>query len=441
MDENDILPKKICENCKATIINYFTFKERCKRTEKVLLEALQKIQKTSNTLMNSEENQNLLQSDNASSEKDAELVLLGDISEKLDQPDPGEQNETAMSEDPVIADFTEQMDVNLVDDDAIVEESFVEGNDDQKTIEFIVDIPEDTVRKKDFDYVSRENSNESEAQEEEEEEHLLDESLEDILEGSDTEEFYCALCQKFCRHKYIDHCRNYHFLCTECLLVFDTEEELKDHRKAEHEFVTSLQMTRTKKHSGNSLLCQICNKRWGTADQLNQHMKLHQALEISMENKFNCHECRQCHTIYLKSEDLDDHMNVHDSAKSFHTDDPICTDYQFLEEVKPPGQFTCGFCKVTYASMDQMRCHIIIHFDSFSCPFDSCGCEYDTFSRLSLHIMKKHVYGEEHFCTHCRKERFATFDELQLHIRNDCTAKKFSCHHCGEWTLFLYMFG
>lgn len=115
--------------------------------------------------------------------------------------------------------------------------------------------------------------------------------------------------------------------------------------------------------------------------------------------------------------------------------DDSCTDYQFLEDDRDDneykdGAYSCGDCDLSFPTVNELKYHVILHANKFQCPIFECGCQYNQLSRLSIHVINKHINAKLRQCLHSGKP-FDSFDELQQHLKIECREKKFQCNHCG----------
>lgn len=191
--------------------------------------------------------------------------------------------------------------------------------------------------------------------------------------------------------------------------------------------------------------CVPCNKKLRSSLQVDQHTKMHSSMSLII-NYIDFYPCHECRVIYMSGEKMAAHMNEHHeiekpmnekkASKSLNKIDDSCTDYQFLEDDRDDneykdGAYSCGDCELSFPSANELKYHVILHAKKFQCPIFECGCQYNQLSRLSIHVINKHINAKLRQCLHCGKP-FDTFDELQLHLKADCREKKFQCHHCGK---------
>lgn len=239
--------------------------------------------------------------------------------------------------------------------------------------------------------------------------------------------------------------------------VDDDDESLMDHDSADDEDpLLNYQFIRSHSKAPGELLdsssgtkseffCVPCNKKLRSSLQVDQHTKMHNSMSMII-NYIDFYPCHECRIIFITGEKMAAHMNEHHqfdkpsgekkASNSLDKIDDSCTDYQFLEDDRDDneykdGAYSCGDCGLSFPSANELKYHVILHANKFQCPIFECGCQYNQLSRLSIHVINKHINAKLRQCLHCGKP-FDSFDELQLHLKADCREKKFQCHHCGE---------
>lgn len=174
--------------------------------------------------------------------------------------------------------------------------------------------------------------------------------------------------------------------------------------------------------------CNLCNKRFKTTTTFNQHLKLHEAIEIVIDY-LDSAPCDDCHKIFLmKSQQLKHECPKKRKNSDGDYVDESCTDYQYLEQ---DSDFTCDVCSLEFSNLTTAKLHVVTHAKEFVCPFEGCGCSYEIWSRFAMHLGTKHLNGKRHQCRFCEVE-CESFDALQAHYKDECPEKKFNCDHCGE---------
>lgn len=143
--------------------------------------------------------------------------------------------------------------------------------------------------------------------------------------------------------------------------------------------------------------------------------------------------CRICWLLFGSKDKLNEHnAKSHPGPQQI---DKSYTDYEFLGEdkiieLKSENLYSCGECKIQYPTIDELKYHITSHANTFKCPLKNCGCQYKHLARLCIHFRNKHINTEHLLCMHCN-EAFQTYEELKMHIKNDCAEKRFECYECG----------
>lgn len=166
------------------------------------------------------------------------------------------------------------------------------------------------------------------------------------------------------------------------------------------------------------------------------------SLIINYLDFFPCHDCCQ---LFISKQILSEHNAKEHPGKGSKSDlsekivDESCTDYQFLDEEKQSdfreGEvYSCGECGQSYQTINELKYHVILHASKFECPIEECGCQYDQLSRLSIHVLNKHINTKNLQCLHC-SQAFPTYDDLQTHLKHFCKEKKFKCYECGRQTI------
>lgn len=248
--------------------------------------------------------------------------------------------------------------------------------------------------------------------------------------------FECPLCsiQFADRDEYIEHCKEHdiaEYQCDGCDKLFEDENQLLQHDCESNEM-----------NDDDDLICVPCNKRMKSAAQLRQHSKMHDSMNLII-NYLDFFPCHECCVLYISREKLNEHnIATHPERSSKElpgisdTIDESCTDYQFLDddkqgEYKEGELYSCGECSQSFMTINELKYHVILHANKFECPIEECGCQYDQISRLSIHVLNKHINTKNLQCLHC-SQAFPTYDDLQTHLKHFCKEKKFKCYECGK---------
>lgn len=259
--------------------------------------------------------------------------------------------------------------------------------------------------------------------------------------GSESLDFYeCPLCstQFADRNDYIQHCREHdgtEYQCAGCNKIYEDDEQLLNH---DCEAVDA---------NDDDLICIPCNKRLKSTAQLRQHTKMHDSMSLIV-NYLDFFPCHDCCLLFISKDRLSEHNSTAHPEKTAKLLDGLsekiddnCTDYQFLDEDKQSdfreGEvYSCGECSQSYQTINELKYHVILHASKFECPIEECGCQYDQMSRLSIHVLNKHINTKNLQCLHC-SQAFQTYDDLQTHLKHFCKEKKFNCFECGMQKFYL----
>lgn len=258
--------------------------------------------------------------------------------------------------------------------------------------------------------------------------------------GSESLNIYeCPLCstQFPDREEYIEHCKehdNAEYQCDGCKNLFEDEDQLLQHDCEMNEV------------NEDDLICIPCNKRMKSTAQLRQHSKMHDSMSLII-NYLDFFPCHDCCMLFISKDKLNEHnsdshpeKNIKELPGISEKIDESCTDYQFLDEDKSieykEGEvYSCGECSQSYQTINELKYHVILHASKFECPIEECGCQYDQMSRLSIHVLNKHINTKNLQCLHC-SQAFSTYDDLQNHLKHFCKEKKFKCYECGGFSTF-----
>lgn len=310
--------------------------------------------------------------------------------------------------------------------------------------------------KKESVSLTADSSEENETFEEYQNEDDLSSELVDSDGGNDLnplniDQFQCVLCSTSFsnRSKYIEHCKNHDHSCVVCNRVFGDADSLAAHEIVHEkgDFTKGAKRVYSE-FIRDDMFCIPCNKRLKSNSQVEQHYKMHDAISMVV-NYMEFYPCHDCQTVYASEDKLSAHLKeIHSANDKTVTSkvqplkvleervDESYLDYQFLEDERDTdykeGQYYCGECEIMYPSARDVKNHAVLHQTKFKCPINGCGCQYDQLSRLSIHIVHKHINSANLQCLHCQ-EAFETYDKLQAHMKKECKEKKYKCHECGKF--------
>lgn len=272
----------------------------------------------------------------------------------------------------------------------------------------------------------------------------MDVDSEQELHIANQNEFNCILCDiSFVnRGQLVEHFNEMHeHFCEECAVVYVSEDELLWHNVEAHKPQKPKSQKTPSRIPAVSLpefRCSHCDKNIRGQLKFDQHIKLHDSMNV-INNYCTFFPCHLCHIIFLTETEGNVHQTFHEENDNKPAIDTSCTDYQFLDEDGyDDGAYSCGKCSALLPNAADAKFHLVSHSAVFTCPYDVCGCQYDNFGRYTSHIMNKHVNGQDHRCSHCGQQ-LNSFDELQAHMKLQCSERKFACNHCGKFK-FLKLF-
>lgn len=463
MTSDDKLPNKICGECKQQITTFYTFKQKTKRTEESLCSMLELDPLESQQISSDEpivcatcdimfkdetaflehaqtEHQDLYDIDGIqiktmeSDEKDNEIELI----------EFGMINDDNSTDDLITSD--------TIEEDTLVTEEIatrrVLRSRETKTKSLVKDTAAKSVRSNKRASKSKQLSEMKHTSFENVEiaDEYSDRNIDFEQDTSESDAFECPICltQFMDRDEYLKHCREHdgiEFQCAGCNELFANEDLLLQH---DCEVMENL--------SEEDLSCKPCMKKMKSRAQLRQHSKMHDSMNliINYVDFFPCHDC--C-LLFITREKLNEHnIEIHSDKMAKESDetsdgepfkkiDESCTDYQFLDEDKNAEYkdevYSCGDCGESYNSLNELRYHVILHADKFQCPIFECGCQYDQLSRLSIHVLNKHINTKNFQCLHC-SQSFSSYDDLQAHLKHNCKEKKFECFECGVYITIIH---
>lgn len=454
MSADDKLPSKICTDCKKQIVTFYTFKQKTKRTEESLLSMFAPeaniITEAAHCAMCNLifENGDAYIEHVQNEHHDANIYELENESAKMIRANIKEQefeiyNIEENSDETEI--FTDEQDMLATEDELKVEptRTLRSRKGASKSTEVI---PSNDAKPKRNAKPTNEKPTTSKV--------VYKTEISDIDENMDTNDsnyeyqtgseslecpYECPLCgTQFSEYdEYVQHCKehdDFQYQCDSCNDFFINEDQYCQH---ECEVID-----KNENENEEDLICVPCNKRMKSTAQLRQHKKMHDSMSLIIDS-MDFYPCHECCLLFISKEKLNEH-NASEHTEKIGKDpsdlsekiDDSCTDYQFLDgelqtEYKEGEKYECGECnQLSFQTITELKYHVILHATKFQCPIDECGCQYDQMSRLSIHVLNKHINSKNLQCLHC-SQPFETYDDLQAHLKNSCKEKKFNCHECG----------
>ncbi|ENN80388.1 hypothetical protein HUJ04_009157 [Dendroctonus ponderosae] len=190
-----------------------------------------------------------------------------------------------------------------------------------------------------------------------------------------------------------------------------------------------------RKHTGEKPFeCKVCQKKFTVNGNLNKHMRIHTG-----ERRFECTDCGKKFTQFAH---LEDHLKTHSGEKPF-----VCEYCQGAFKTKArlrkhekshtsiaPTRRTvkCPKCDITLKSNRQLASHLASHIEESDGPFicHLCGKVFSKFPNLQDH-QKSHFELKSFFCELCDRN-FATGTHLRRHMNSHSGFRPFSCSICNR---------
>lgn len=230
----------------------------------------------------------------------------------------------------------------------------------------------------------------------------------------------CPVCnRKFRRKCNFDRHLNTHtgesLICDVCMKKFTSPETLASHKRLHAE----------------ELRCMTCSKIFKSRYCYKAHMLIHRVSAASVQ--FECHRCKK---VYLTLHQLKRHIRNHN--RMVRGDCSICghafynASDQKAHQRKHTGElpFECEYCHRRFRVKDNLKSHLIQHTGDrpFGCSL--CGKCYARKSKLTQHIDTVHKKLKSFGCEICEK-RFPTQSHLKQHVRSHSSVRPFQCTQCG----------
>lgn len=450
MTADDKLPSKICTDCKKQIVTFYTFKQKTKRTEESLLSMFAPDANIITEAAHCAMCNLIFESGDAYIEHvqqehhDANVYELENESAKMIRANLKEQEfevyniEENSDEAELIT--TDEQDMLAIEEDIKVEPT-TRSQRTRKGATKSKEVTQSIASTKPKRNVKPPSEKPTTSK------VAYKTDFSDIDENLDTNDsnyeyqsceslYECRMCgaQFTEQDEFIQHSKDHNdtqHQCDMCNEFFLDEEQFYQHECEAAD----------RSENEEDLLCVPCNKRMKSTAQLRQHKKMHDSMSLIIDS-MDFYPCHDCCLIFVSKEKLSEHNgSVHtekvgkDLTNLSEKIDDSCTDYQFLDgdlqmEYKEDETYSCGECDLPFQTITELKYHVILHATKFQCPIDECGCQYDQMSRLSIHVLNKHINSKNLQCLHCSLP-FQTYDDLQAHLKNFCKEKKFSCHECG----------
>ena len=217
----------------------------------------------------------------------------------------------------------------------------------------------------------------------------------------------CEVCKIIAstRNALTKHYKKHHpefkrYSCNFCEEAFLRQEELKIHKKSEHDEGRS--------QTDKSMDCYVCYKTLSSRNELHRHMR-------RVHPEMAEYKCSECQLILHGDEEIENHK-----AKCART--PRKTD---------GGTYICELCGKEFEKRYKLNSHMQKHILDATRPFvcSVCGKKFTRKSMLKIHE-KRHSTDRPFACTVCNKT-FAIEKDLIVHSRYH-SDDKFQCEICKK---------
>ena len=242
----------------------------------------------------------------------------------------------------------------------------------------------------------------------------------------------------------------YDYQCYTCGKVFSSEQAVESHCEAKQHSFWACDKCSDEFYNGDDLLvhtdeehshyCSVCDRLFGDAKALLQHIK-------SSRAHFYCDECQRS---FVDQEALDQHLETSKThkvscphckeilSKTQHAQH-FCTKHQFKcqqchksfeslallqSHIQSTHRHPCTFCNTVSTNAEDLEAHMnVCH--AFKC--DYCTLSFRTAEVRQMHTALKHPL----FCSRCTVT-FKTDGELSGHIRDHHPLTYFKCSKCTK---------
>jgi len=276
-------------------------------------------------------------------------------------------------------------------------------------------------------------------------------------EHAELRPYQCTMCDKSYpnQHQLDGHVATHAgikpFQCKICDARFPNRTRLKNHEMRIH----------SKDHPNK---CEVCGKKYAYMQDLNKHMKSHEAkpkfpcnqcgktfarlcnfeAHVSLYIDGVCHGefpyiCQECGRGFKKTQSLGRHLATHyeerpyqcnNCGKAFKTNDNLLHHMRTHQNKADRKQFPCEVCGQSFLSREILKVHMLHHTGEKPFHCDQCSKQFCTKTELNSHMVT-HTNARPFKCDQCLKD-YARKKDLDNHMRVHFPDKLFKCEVCDK---------
>ena len=238
-----------------------------------------------------------------------------------------------------------------------------------------------------------------------------------------------SFCDKKSSHssRRADHRERAHgddkFSCSVCQQQFRWFHCLKNHMRV---------------HSDEKFFsCSVCQQRFRWFNCLKNHMRVH-----CDELPFSCHICR---TQFGKFADVKAHMKIHSDQGQFKCSfcrhsfaQSVCLERHVCLGVRGENLYRCNECCETFATILQLKVHVVVHASAPVYACSVCKKEYRRTQTLAKHVLV-HTSGKPFGCDtcQCRYKSSAVLEKHKCRGSRAPVCLRYRCNVCFEKFVYI----